>query len=85
MDDPRLREYWDGQGVMARWLFENRQEIAFEFFGGAAVWDSSLLFAPSAVWGDFPTELRHFGYTVIRRRADLERHLQALWAEASSG
>ncbi len=83
MDDPRIQEYWDDEGVAARWLFEHRQAIGFEFFGGAAVWDSSLLFSPTAMWAEFPTELQHFGYTVIRRRADLERHLQTLWIEHS--
>ncbi len=81
LDDPRVREYWDGEGQVAHWLFANRAAIGFEFFGGSAVWDSSLLFAPSAVWDETPTDLRHFGYTVIRRHADLERHLQRLWSE----
>ena len=83
LDDPRVTEYWDGAGETARWLFSQRDAIGFEFFGGAAVWDSSLLFGPEAVWDEVPSDLRHFGYTVIRQRTDLQHHLDVLWVEAA--
>lgn len=84
LDDPRVTEYWDGQGVAARWLFENREAIGFEYFGGAAVWDSSLLFGPDATWDSVPRPIEHLGYTVNRRRADLERHLSNIWDRAAA-
>lgn len=80
LDDPRIIEYWDGDGVTARWLFSNREAIGFEFFGGAAVWDSSLLFGPDATWAAVPSPIEHLGYTVIRQRAALESHLYDAWA-----
>ena len=27
LDDPRIIEYWDADGVAARWLFSNREAI----------------------------------------------------------
>ena len=82
LDDRRVTEFWDGDGVVARWLFRNREQIGFDFFGGAAVWDSSLLFGPEVSWDPVPSPIEHFGYTVIRSRAGLQRSLEALW-EAS--
>ena len=43
------------------------------------MWDSSLLFGPDATWGAVPSPIEHFGYTVIRQRAALERHLYDAW------
>ena len=80
LDDHRVVEYWDGTGAVASWLFPHRDEIGFDFFGGAAVWDSSLLFGPEATWDVVPAPIEHFGYTVFGSRDGLGRNLEAIWS-----
>ena len=79
LDDSRVTEYWDDSGAAGRWFFDRRAEIGFDFLGGAAVWDSSLLFGPGAVWEPVPMPIEHFGYTVISRADDLKAALDQLW------
>lgn len=83
LDDARVIEYWDEQRLSGPWFFEQREQIGFEFFGGAVVWDSSLLFGPQATWEEVPSPLEHFGYTVIARSDRLHTELQRLWDTSS--
>lgn len=80
LDDPRVTEYWDESRLTGPWFFEHRDAIGFEFFGGAVVWDSSLLFGPEATWSETPGPIEHFGYTVIARSDSLRDELQRIWA-----
>ena len=54
LDDPRVTQYWDGDGVTGRWFAEND-------LGGLGasgfVYDAYYVFGPDAAWADEPAPL----------------------------
>lgn len=73
--DPRVRQLWDGERVVGRWLADAR-------VGGAGpsgiVWDAYYLFGPDAEWNERPAPVAGFGAPVISSTGDLERQLAPL-------
>ena len=80
LSDGRVTEFWDDEGALGDWFGQHREEMELGFFGGAVVWDASLLFGPEATWQEIPQPLEEFGYTIIGDRQALQRSLEALWA-----
>lgn len=80
LTDARVTEFWDAEGALGDWFGQQRERMALDFFGGAVVWDASLLFGPGAAWEEVPHPLEAFGYTIIADRDTLQQSLEAIWA-----
>ena len=73
--DPRVRQYWDDDRIVGRWL-------ADAGVGGAAyssvVWDAFYVFEANASWNERPQPVAAFGSPVISETGTLERALRPL-------
>jgi hypothetical protein len=76
LDDPRVRQFWDEERVVGRWL----ADMGLGGSPGEVVWDAYLVFGPDAAWNDEPAPLRGTGAPVISAAGSLERELRPLVA-----
>jgi hypothetical protein len=75
LGDARVRQFWDGDRVVGRWLAE--AGVAAPPSSGI-VWDAYFLFGPEAAWNERPAPLAGYGEPVISSTGALERELVPL-------
>ena len=79
MPDPRVTHLWDEQRIASLWFAQHVDETQ------NLVWDTYLLYGPEAKWesNGVPGPLISSGYTVLRKRGELQASILPLLREGS--
>ena len=80
LTDRRVEHRWDEPKAAGRWFLTNLRALRPSRGGDGvfpqradALWDSYLMFGRDASWGETPTGVLSWGYTVMRTRPQLEK------------
>jgi hypothetical protein len=72
MPDPRVLHYWDAERFAGRWFAKNVDGA------DGYMWDTYLLYGPSARWNQAPDPLLGSGGTIIDVGSELRDKLTPL-------
>ncbi len=72
MPDTRVTHLWDERRVTGPYFAQHLPD------GQDFVWDTYILYGGAAHWDDGPAPVRSSGYTVIRKREELQKSILPL-------
>ena len=75
LEDPRVKQYWDGEGITGTYFAEN--DLGGLGYSGF-VYDVYYVFGPDASWADAPGPLAGAGVPVV---SDVEKLLADIRAQ----
>lgn len=75
LTDRRVIHFWDEPKRVGRFYLNH---FDLEGYRAEALWDAYLLYAPEASWTHGPSPPISWGYTIVRKRENLERDLTLL-------
>ena len=74
LTDPRVTNFWDGEGEVGRWFLANVTHSE----GAKIEWDAYFVYPPGALWNTTPAPLLRWGGPVHYELAELQRALLPL-------
>jgi hypothetical protein len=86
LTDSRVIHRWDEPKTVGTFFGRNNSKMQAQLTsdsngtGGDVLWDSYLLFGPDARWDSFPTDLTHWGRTIVAARESLRQRFERLFA-----
>lgn len=83
LTDARVVHRWDEEKIVGRWYGQRTAAIRGQLaptsnWTGEILWDSYLLYGSDARWEDTPTDLIHWGRTIVAARETLRTDAMTL-------
>jgi len=72
LDDPRVREFWDGNRIAGKWFADH--QLGGLGGPGSIVWDAYYAFPSSSTWTSQPSTVLAAGSDIIDNVSGLEHH-----------
>jgi hypothetical protein len=84
LTDARVTHRWDERKLAGRWYGERAASMRSQLtpeskWEGEILWDSYLLYGADAKWDDAPTDLIHWGRSIVAGRETLRQDLDRLF------
>ncbi len=85
LTDARVIHRWDEPKTLGTWYGQRTSSIRLQLTpdskwgDGEVLWDSFLLYGANARWDDVPTDLIHWGRTIVAGRETLKIDFEKLF------